>query len=143
MRPIYLAAFAIAALCAGFTQVGAHLAVPATLSSAAELQTRSEPSEQQMRQAFDGFLKTLVGNVMGQVAETGGQAAVRKVRQNGNDQFAIRTFHKLGCHRRAASADDYVCNFAVEVAVATGTIRRTMRGDFIKNANNLMIADLN
>lgn len=142
MRPIYLAAFAIAALCAGFTQVGAHLAVPATLSSAAELQTRSEPIEPQMRQAFEGFLKRLVGNVMVHVAETGGQKAVRKVRQSGNDQFAIRTFRKLDCHPRAAGANDYVCDFAVEVAVATGTIRRTMHGDFIRNANNLVIADL-
>jgi hypothetical protein len=143
MRRISLvAAFGLAALLAGFAQVGSIAAVPATYTANAAKQAGAEPSEQQMRQAFEHYLSALVSRTLVLVAQTGGEDAVRKVRQNGNDRFEIRAFRKLQCEP-SSRAHEYDCEFVVDVRVVTGPFHRTMRGHFVNDATGLLVADAN
>jgi hypothetical protein len=86
-----------------------------------------EPSEQAMRSAFEMKLAAQVQSALDFVAETSGADAVEKLRQAGTDRFAVRTFKKQDCLRGEAG---YVCAFAVDLTVVTGTIQQTVRGRF-------------
>jgi hypothetical protein len=87
-----------------------------------------EPSEHAMRAAFEMRLSADVQNALAFVAETSGEAGVERVRAAGTDQFAIHAFKKHDCVR---SETTYVCDFAVELAVVTGTIQKTLKGRFL------------
>lgn len=135
-----LVGLVLAAFVIGFGQMGSNAAVPATYEALSEPPSLSEPSEPQMRGAFERYLATLVSNTLVLVGQSGGREAVRKVQQNHNDQFEIRSFQKLQCHA-SPTPHDYLCDFVVEVAVVTGTFRRSLQGHFVDGANGLDIAD--
>ena len=86
-----------------------------------------EPSEAQMRRAFETSLALQVRNALDFVAETAGAHAVQKIQQAGGDRFAVRSFRKRTCTR---AADSYLCSFAVDVELTTGQIERLLSGRF-------------
>ena len=98
-----------------------------------------EPSEAAMRAAFETRLGAQVRSVLDFVAETGGDAALEKIRAARTDEFAIRAFRKLDC-ARGAPARAYVCTFAVQVGVVSGVLEETMTGRFVDGPRGLVFA---
>lgn len=97
-----------------------------------------EPSEGQMRQAFEASLSAQVRDVMQFVTETDGPGAVAKIQHAGSDRFAIRSFHKLNCARADGG---YVCSFAVDIELSNGDLVRQMDGRFSSGASGLAFTD--
>jgi hypothetical protein len=64
--------------------------------------TSDEPTERQMRGAFDAALSGYVRSALEFVAETAGQQVVEQVRLAGTDRFDVRAFEKRDCLRAAA-----------------------------------------
>jgi hypothetical protein len=77
--------------------------------------------------------------VVGFVAETGGAAALDKIREARTDEFDIRWFKKLDCSRSGAGPGP-VCAFAVRIGVVGGTLERTMTGRFFFGPAGLAFA---
>jgi len=88
-----------------------------------------EPSEAQMRRAFETSLAVQVRNTLDFVAELSGADAVEKIQQAGGDRFTIRSFRKLDC-RRARDAG-YLCSFTVDIELINGTFERLINGRFL------------
>jgi hypothetical protein len=99
-----------------------------------------EPTEAQMKGAFEHSMETLVRSVMDFVVEAGGPEAADQLRQAGSDRFAIRSFHKLDCARDTGDAG-YVCGFAVDIELMNGDLQRRMSGRFINGAQGLAFAE--
>ena len=97
-----------------------------------------EPSEAAMRDAFTARLAADVRAALDFVAETGGEAALAKVRAARTDEFAIRSFSKLACAPRPRG---HVCGFSVRIAVVTGEIDRTMTGRFYEGPQGLAFVE--
>src|SRR2546428_432091 len=89
-----------------------------------------EPSEVQMKRAYENSLAMQVRNALEFVAETDGQEAVDHLRQIGSDRFAIRSFRKLEC-MRDLNRSAYVCAFAVNIELANGDLERRVNGRFL------------
>lgn len=98
-----------------------------------------EPSEGAMRAAFETSLVAQVQGALEFIAETGGEAAIERVRTAGTDQFAIRSFRKLECAPSASKAG-YVCGFSVDVEVVDGSLRQTLSGRFYTSPAGLAFA---
>jgi hypothetical protein len=96
-----------------------------------------EPASAEMRTAFEARLAADVEGALAFVAETGGPAAVEKVREAGTDRFAIRSFRKLDC-ARMDQAPGFACGFEVEIDVVTGTLRHTLSGRFLPGQDGLV-----
>jgi len=141
MRRISLVILGISALLIGLTQHGSTGAVAAKAHASTPRLVQAEPTEQQMRQAFEDYLTGLVSHTLAFIAESGGSEAVRKVRQSGNDRFEVGFFRKFECSR-SPRATDYVCGFAVDVKVTNGAIERTLSGRFAASPNGFVFADL-
>ena len=86
-----------------------------------------EPSEAQMRRAFETSLALQVRSALDFVAETDGAQAAQKIQQAGGDRFTVRSLRKRACTRAAGS---YMCSFAVDVELTTGPIERLLNGRF-------------
>ena len=95
----------------------------------------AEPNERAMKLAFEARLEAQVQNVLDYVRETYGPEGVARIRAAGTDRFEVREFKKLECVRED---DGYVCNFSVDVSVATGSIAQTIRGRFVLNADQTL-----
>ena len=141
MRRISLAIVGISALLIGLTQVAPTGAVPAKIDAPTLKQVSAEPTEREMRRAFEGYLSALVSGTLALVHETGGPDAVRKVQQQGNDKFDIRSFRKIDCVY-AAETTDFQCSFAVDIAVAGGSVERTMSGRFATRPAGVVFAEI-
>ena len=87
-----------------------------------------EPSESAMRAAFEMKMAAQIQSAMDFVTETSGAEAAEKIRQAQMDQFAVRNFVKRDCLRGETG---YVCAFAVDLSVISGTIQQTVRGRFM------------
>jgi len=87
-----------------------------------------EPSESAMRAAFEMKMAAQIQSAMDFVTETSGAEAAEKIRQAQMDQFVVRNFVKRDCLRGEAG---YVCAFAVDLSVISGTIQQTVRGRFM------------
>ncbi len=98
-----------------------------------------EPSEQQMRMAFEGSLAAQVRNALDFAREAGGDEAVTKIRENGMDRYTLNAFQKLNC--RADDGSAHVCEFAVDVGLVNGPLRKTISGRFIKGPDGLVFAN--
>ena len=96
-----------------------------------------EPSERQMRIAFESSLAADVRGAVALAAETGGAEAVERMRRNATDQFAIQTFEKRDCARELGRPG-YVCGFNVEIGLANGELRRTLTGHFDASPDGLV-----
>ena len=88
-----------------------------------------EPTEHQMRGAFESSLAAKVRGALEFVAETGGPEAVDKVRQNGTDRFYINAVEKRECARYADGLG-HVCTFTIQIDLVNGALRGTMTGRF-------------
>jgi hypothetical protein len=88
-----------------------------------------EPSEDAMREAFALDLSQGVQSVLAYVAETGGQAALARIREAHTDAFALRAFRKGEC-RPSNDRLGHVCDFAVEVDTVAGSIEKLVEGRF-------------
>ncbi len=99
-----------------------------------------EPSEGQMKRAFEHSLAAQVRNAMELVSEAGGPEAVEKIREIGSDRFTIRTFRKLDC-ARAARSNVHVCGFAVNIELMNGNLERQMHGRFAPSSSGLAFAE--
>jgi len=93
-----------------------------------------EPSELQMRAAFEGSLAVQVRNALEFARESGGEEAVAKIRASGMDRYNLNAFQKLNCQ-----ADDgrmaHVCAFTIDVELVNGLLQRTISGRFSKSGN--------
>ena len=99
--------------------------------------TSDEPTERQMRGAFEAALSGYVRSALEFVAETAGQQAVEQVRLAGTDWFDVRAFEKRDC-LRAAAVSGSVCSFAVDIDLSNGTLRRALSGRFVAGVNGLV-----
>jgi hypothetical protein len=88
-----------------------------------------EPSEDAMREAFASDLTQAVQTVLAYVAETGGEAALARIREARTDAFEIRDFRKGAC-RPSEDRPGHICAFAVEVDTIAGPIARSIAGRF-------------
>jgi hypothetical protein len=88
-----------------------------------------EPSEDAMREAFASDLTQGVQTVLAYVAETGGEAALARIREAHTDAFEIRDFRKGAC-RPSEDRPGHICAFAVEVDTVAGPIERSIAGRF-------------
>ena len=95
-----------------------------------------EPSERQMRGAFEQSLAAQVRNAMQFVNDTGGAEALAKVHEAGTDRFDIHAFRKQGCIR-AVDAAGHLCAFTVEVGVVNGALHRSLSGRFHTSTGGL------
>ena len=93
-----------------------------------------EPSEYQMRAAFEGSLAAQVRNALEFAREAGGDEAVTKIRENGMDRYILNAFRKLNC-RVQHDGSAHVCDFAVDVGLVNGPLQTTITGRFSKSGN--------
>ena len=91
-----------------------------------------EPSEGQMRAAFEGSLAMQVRNALDFARESGGDEAVTKIRDSGMDRYTLNAFQKLNCQAQDGRAT-HVCEFAVDVELVSGLLQKTITGRFRKN----------
>jgi hypothetical protein len=98
-----------------------------------------EPTENQMRSAFERSLAAEVADTMAFVGESGGREAVERVRMAGNDRFEIRDFHKVDCQPTAMKSG-FDCAFAVNIALATGPMQRSLKGRFYNTPEGIQFA---
>ena len=99
-----------------------------------------EPSEGQMRAAFEGSLAVQVRNALDFARETGGDEAVTKIRDSGMDRYTLNAFQKLNCQAQ----DDrtaHVCDFAVDVGLVNGLLQKTISGRFINGPDGFVFAN--
>jgi hypothetical protein len=89
----------------------------------------NEPSEEAMRAAFAFDLTQGVRAVLAYVEETGGEAALARIREAHTDAFEIRSFRKGRC-RPDEGRPGYICEFAVEVDTIAGPIAQSTAGRF-------------
>jgi hypothetical protein len=111
------------------------LAIPAVALLMTAGTYSDEPSERQMRDAFERTLAEQVRSAVAYVAETGGPAAVEKVRAAGTDRFEVRGFRKHACN--AVEDGGYRCVFSVDLGVLNGELHRRINGRFIGGPNGL------
>ena len=95
--------------------------------------TGDEPSEFQMRAAFEGSLAAQVRNALEFAREIGGDEAVTKIRESGMDRYTLNAFQKLNCRVDDGSA--HVCEFLVDVGLVNGPLQKTITGRFSKSRN--------
>ena len=88
-----------------------------------------EPSENAMREAFASDLRLGVREVLSYVEQTGGEEAVRRIREARTDAFGLRRFRKVEC-RPSEGKPGHVCDFAVEVDTVAGPIEKSIAGRF-------------
>lgn len=94
-----------------------------------------EPSELQMRAAFEGSLAAQVRNALEFAREAGGEEAVAKIRSSGMDRFSLNAFQKLNCQAdggRMAGNLAHVCAFTIDVELVNGLLQKTISGRFSK-----------
>jgi hypothetical protein len=97
-----------------------------------------EPSELQMRAAFEGSLAAQVRNALEFAREIGGEEAVAKIRASGMDRFNLNAFQKLNCQMddgQEAHVVAHVCAFTIDVELANGMLQKTISGRFRKRGN--------
>jgi hypothetical protein len=88
-----------------------------------------EPSEDAMRDAFASDLRQGVRQVLSYVEQTGGDEAVRRIREARTDAYELRGFRKGEC-RPSEGKPGYICEFAVEVDTVAGPIEKSIAGRF-------------
>jgi hypothetical protein len=115
------------------------LMVPLIVMSAVAGELNLEPSEAQMRGAFEQTLLSQVRNAVAFVAETGGPQAAQAIQQNGTDRFELRTFEKRAC-ARLIGAHAYRCDFIVEISAMNNSSQHALTGRFFAGPNGFAFA---
>jgi len=109
------------------------------LSVVAGSHPSDEPSEHQMRTAFEGSLAVQVCNALDFAREAGGDEAVTRIRENSMDRYTLNAFQKLNC-RAQDDGSAHVCEFAVDVGLVNGPLQKTISGRFIKSPDGIAFA---
>lgn len=86
-----------------------------------------EPSERQMRTAFEMKLVAQVRATLDYLAETRQQEVLAQVRDAGTDRFSIGGFRKIVCEPIGGG---HRCRFVVDVLAGSGTITQELEGVF-------------
>src|SRR5262249_16863884 len=118
-----------------------------------------EPSEAEMRSAFQVALAARVQSALAYVAETRGEDALARVLATRTDAFDIRSFTKLDCVPSVARSDQasvqavdasiptqlqapgHVCGFAVRVDVVNGLLAHALTGRFYAGPHGLVFEE--
>ena len=116
------------------------LLIPTVIVGVLAVTSSDEPTERAMRAAFETTLAAQVQSVLDFVAETGGPAAVDKVRTARTDEYEIRSFTKLNCLPSTAKPG-HVCDFAVRIGVVNGLLEQTMTGRFYAGPDGLVFVN--
>ena len=98
-----------------------------------------EPSEAQMKTAFETSLAVQVRNALDFVAQTEGAEAVKKIEHTGSARFTIRSFRKLDCTRALDAA--YRCSFAIDIELMNSKVERLMNGRFSPSSGGLAFVE--
>jgi hypothetical protein len=98
-----------------------------------------EPTENQMRGAFESSLAAEVADTMAFIGESGGSEAVERVRMAGNDRFEIRNFRKVDCQPMATKSG-FGCAFIVNIILANGPMQRALKGRFYNTQEGIQFA---
>jgi hypothetical protein len=98
-----------------------------------------EPTENQMRSAFERSLAAEVADAMAFVGESGGREAVERVRMAGNDRFEIRNFRKVDCQPMATKSGFY-CAFTANIILVNGPMQRSLKGRFYNAPEGMQFA---
>ncbi len=114
--------------------------VPLVALGAVVVSANDEPSERQMRLAFEDTLVLQVQNALDFAQEAGGEEAVLRIRQNGTDRFTVNAFEKLRCQPEPGRSN-YICDFRVDIDLVNGALQRTLTGRFHSGPQGLVFAD--
>jgi hypothetical protein len=98
-----------------------------------------EPTENQMRGAFERSLAAEVADTMAFIGESRGPKAVERVRMVGNDRFEIQKFRKADC-QPIETKSGYKCAFAVSILLASGPMQRSLEGRFYNSSDGIKFA---
>lgn len=115
--------------------------VPVVIAGVLAMSGADEPSEAAMRAAFAESLASDVQSVLAYVAETGGEAALARVRAARTDAFDVRDFTKLRCAPSASNdgaEGGHLCEFSVRIGVTGGELDRTLTGRFYAGPHGLV-----
>jgi hypothetical protein len=113
-------------------------AIPAAMAAALVCTSGAplnEPSERDMRSAFEDVLSLQVRNALDFAAESGDAEALDRIRENRTDRFAIAAFRKLKCESEAGGG--HRCDFHVDLDLSSGRLERTLTGRFVGGADGL------
>jgi hypothetical protein len=99
-----------------------------------------EPSEAQMKKAYEHSLAMQVRNALEFVSETGGPEVADHLREIGSDRFTVKSFRKLECTRGPGKAA-YLCAFAVDIEMMNTDLQRRVNGRFLAGPRGLTFAE--
>src|SRR5690348_5892127 len=116
------------------------LLIPTVIVGVLAVTSSDEPTESAMRAAFETTLAAQVRSALDFVAETGGPAAVDKVRTARTDEYEIRSFTKLNCLPSTVKPG-HLCDFAVRIGVVNGLLEQTMTGRFYAGPDGLVFVN--
>ena len=116
------------------------LLIPTVIVGVLAVTGSDEPTESAMRAAFETTLAAQVRSALDFVAETGGPAALDKVRAARTDEFDIRSFTKLDCVPSTAKPG-HVCDFTVRIGVFNGLLEQSMTGRFYAGPDGLVFVN--
>jgi hypothetical protein len=116
------------------------LTLPTVLVGVFAVSGSNEPTAAEMRFAVQATLTAQVQSVLDYVAETGGEAALARIRAARTDEFDIRAFTKLDC-TSSADKPGHLCDFSLRVGVVTGELQATMRGRFYAGPRGLVFVN--
>jgi hypothetical protein len=88
-----------------------------------------EPTERQMRRAFEAKVALMVQNAVDHVRETGDEEALARIRDNGTALYTLKAFHKLRC-LPDFDAVGHICEFAVDLGFPKGTLQGRIAAHF-------------
>ena len=115
--------------------------VPVVIAGVLAMAGCDEPSEAAMRVAFEASLASDVQSALAYIAETGGEAALARVRAARTDAFDVRDFTKLRCAPSVSNdgaAGAHLCEFSVRIAVTGGELDRILTGRFYASPRGLV-----
>lgn len=95
-----------------------------------------EPTENQMRGAFERSLAAEVADTMTFIGDSGGPKAAERVRMIGNDRFEISNFRKASC-KSMETRSGYRCAFAANIILANGPMQRSLVGRFYNSSEGI------
>ena len=98
-----------------------------------------EPTENQMRNAFERSLAAEVADTMAFIGDREGPQAAERVRMIGNDRFEIYNFRKADC-RPIETKSGYRCAFAANILLANGPMQRSLEGRFYNSPDGIKFA---
>jgi hypothetical protein len=102
--------------------------------------SNDQPSQAQMRGAFERALGERVASALEHVSETDGSEAVERLRALHRDRFVIRDFRKQEC-RRSSDGRGHICQFEADVMVSSGQFTARTRGRFLAGPQGLVFAE--